>query len=235
MGEQVGAFGRDAGKSPGERRGDLRGGDSAELDDLAAGHNRERQPADVGAGENQHNLPGGLLERLEQRVHRGLGEVLGAVDQVDLAAAEVGGQGSIVLDGTDGLDGDLLLGAGTAGVVGAGRPIDGTEVGVGVGREEPAGAAGAAGAPLRLTQQGAREGARENDLADVLGPGQQVGVAGLSRRGRELGLPARVADDLSEQALPRGRRSCRPAAGGARRRRAYRARRRRCRGRGPCR
>lgn len=122
-----------------------------------------------------------------------------------------------MLEGADGLDGDLLLGAGAAGVVGTGRPVDGAEVGVGIGREEPTGSAGAAGAAIGLTQQRAREGARQGGLADVLGPGQQVGVAGLSDRGRELGLPARVADDLSEQALPRGRGSYRPAAGGARR------------------
>src|SRR5206468_12417366 len=61
--------------------------DRAEVEALHAREHRGRDVARIGGGQHEDHVRGRLLQRLEQRVERRLGELVDLVDDVDLVAA----------------------------------------------------------------------------------------------------------------------------------------------------
>ena len=191
-----------------------------EHDQAGARPDRRQHVLDGRRAEQPDGALGGLLDRLEQRVGRLVGEPVGVLDDHDLPASADRGERRRAHQLAHLVDADReLLGAGDA------------DVGVGADRDLVAGVALTAAALLAL--QRGREGDRGVGAARAGRPGEQPGVGHLARHGaleraRSPG-PGRPGRPRPSSRTPRPLRH----AGRARRPRSSRRRRgRRARGSG---
>src|SRR5437762_3441825 len=157
------------------------GRDRPEVEALHAREHRGRDVARVGRREHEDDVARRLLERLQQRVEGGLGELVDLVDDVDLVAAPCRRVLHVLAQRADLLDAAVR------------RAVDLEHVHEGAGQRLAADRARAAGlGPGAVgAEERPREQARRRRLADAAGAGEEVGVGYAAGRER---VPERPRD-----------------------------------------
>src|SRR2546422_979445 len=166
--------------------------DRAEVEALHAREHRGRDVARIGGGQHEDHVRGRLLQRLEQRVERRLGELVDLVDDVDLVAAARRRVLDVLPEGAD------LLDAAVGGAV----DLDHVHRDVGVAAHRAR--AARLGALALGTQQRLREQPRRGGLADAARAGEEVGVRHAPGRQRVAQRPRDgvLSDDRFERLRP---------------------------------
>ncbi len=176
---------------PVEAAGDLRRGQQAKVELLAAGFDGQGDFVLFGGGQDEDGVGRRFFERLEQGVEGGRGEHVDFVDDVDFVAAVAGGEVDLVAQVADVVDAGIAGGVDLDQVEEAGF-VDGQTDGTAI--------VGAVGGVLGGAVDGLGQQAGHGGLARATRAAKEVGVthaadgdAGLQRVGDVF-----LADDLVE-------------------------------------
>jgi hypothetical protein len=146
--------------------GDLRCGNAAKIEALAAAEHRGRDLVRLGGGQDEAGVGRRLLQRLQQRVERAVAQHVHFVDDVDLVAALAGAKAYLVAQFADVVDAVVR------------RRVDLDQVDHAPFGDRVAGGTGIAGAFAfrRGAVERLGQDARRTGLAGAAWPGEEIGV-----------------------------------------------------------
>ena len=166
-----------------ERRAQRVGSDRAEIEALHPREDRRRDLARIRGREHEDDVRRRLLQRLQQGIERGLGQLVDLVDDVDLVLAARRRVLHVLAERPD------LFDAPVRGAV----DLDHVDERAGQALDAHRALAAGLGARARGTEQRARQQAGRRGLADAPRAGEQVGVRDAARSER---VPQRARDRI---------------------------------------